>query len=102
MTNPKTYYCAWHPEIREHDHILVTTEDRIWANLRWYYSTNTIEQVKTQGWQVKEVVIVEKYSEGKYGCIDDYLKECFPEIYKKKQEAGADRFADKLKEQDGE
>lgn len=60
MTNPKTYYCAWHPEIREHDHILATTEDRIWANLRWYYSTNTIEQVKSQGWQVKEVVILEK------------------------------------------
>ena len=29
MTNPKTYYCAWHPEIREHDHILATEAFRM-------------------------------------------------------------------------
>lgn len=77
MTNKKQkYYCAWHPEIREHDHILVTTEDRIWANLRWYYSTNTIEQLKSQGWQVKEVVVVDKetFDKMQAWCDDDSFK----------------------------
>lgn len=80
MTNKQqTHYCAWHPEIRKYDHILATIEDRIWANLRWYYSTNTIEQVKSQGWQIKEVYIVDA---DEFGCYEDYMRKCFPEKLK--------------------
>lgn len=86
MKNQK-YYCAWHPEEMEmrlirsvdSDGSEITRQDAIDIITRAYIEGTGI---LSQGWQVKEVVIVDAYDEKKYGCIDDYLKECFPEIYK--------------------
>ena len=86
MTNKKQkYYCAWHPE---HDFVAETTAQT--ESMSWEFLVtpdlprksvdikqridDQIKRHKSYGWQVKEVEIVEKYSEGKYGCIDDYLK----------------------------
>lgn len=96
MKTRQTYYCAWHPE---HDFVAETTAQT--ESMSWEFLVtpdlprksvdikqridDQIKRHKSYGWQVKEVVIVEKYSEGKYGCIDDYLKECFSELYKLKE-----------------
>ena len=90
MTNKKQkYYCAWHPkkgmDLRTICESEVACKHEAIYHIAGDSIINPLKHLESQGWQVKEVEIVEKYSEGKYGCIDDYLKECFPELYKLKE-----------------
>ena len=59
MINPKTYYCAWHPE-EPLESFMVSTNVDLVMNQVCKFNHGFSNHVKTQGWQVKEVVIVEK------------------------------------------
>lgn len=64
MTNPKTYYCAWHPEhgynLQTIDHIEGTCRSNAIYYIAGSSNINPLDLLKKKGWQIKEVVIVEK------------------------------------------
>jgi hypothetical protein len=66
MKNQK-YYCAWHPEKGYNEKTTSKTEEEAWERLAdkkvksfIAFCSQGYGLLQSQGWQVKEVVIVEK------------------------------------------